>query len=95
MKSRRLFLPILTISCFAISGCDGPTIGPRVETKTVIVYPGQPLQILSNVKVTGRRLADDDQVVQDIGGWVAMPREHFEALARKAGLVVAAPVPSP
>lgn len=86
MKPSRLCLLVLMLACLAISACDGPTIGPRVETKTVVFYPGQPLQILENATVRGRRLGDDAQVEQDVGGWVAMPREHFDALARAAGL---------
>lgn len=83
MKNQRLCLLLLTINCLAISAC---AIGPQVETRTVVVYPGQPLQILQNVTVTGRRMNDETQVQQDIGGWVCMPRAHFDALARAANL---------
>ncbi len=86
MKLRHLCLSILTASAVcAISAC-GLRIGPIVETRTVIVHPGQPLQILENVTVTARRLGDDTHVEQDIGGWIAMPRSHFDTLAQAAGL---------
>lgn len=46
---------------------------------------GKPIVILQNVTVTGKRLdttTDSAPVQQNIGGWVAMPLEHFEALKR-------------
>ena len=71
---------ILLISC-AISGCGGLTIGPRTETRYVIVHPGRPLQILGNKTVRGRVLdGTGDAVEQDIGGWIAMPAEHWNAI---------------
>lgn len=76
----RLRLLALTLIFLPSSGCNG--IGPRVETRFIIVHPGKPLEILSNTKVTGRRIDDDSVASQDIGGWIAMPREHFEALKR-------------
>lgn len=86
MNLLRLCLSMLIASAaFVSSGC-GFRIGPTVETRTVIVHPGQPLRILQNVTVTGTRLGDDVQVEQDIGGWVCMPRDHFDELARRAGL---------
>lgn len=44
----------------------------------MIVRPGNPLLILENRTVRGRRLDDDTIIRQDIGGWVAMPGEHWD-----------------
>ena len=72
----------MTIFC-ASSGCDGITLGPRVKTEYVVIHSGRPLQILQNKKITGRVLDGSGAAVdQDIGGWVAMPMEHWEALVR-------------
>ncbi len=61
------------------------TLGPKVETRYVIVYPGNPLLITENVSVEGRLLRDEgDTVMQDIGGWWAMPPEHGEELLKRA-----------
>lgn len=63
----------------ASAGCSDLTIGPKVETRYVIVEAGRPGVVLENVTVRFRQLADDGQVVrQDIGGWVAMPMSHWE-----------------
>lgn len=57
------------------------TLGPKVEAKAVIVHPGQPLRALENISVKAQT-ADGTQVSQDIGGWVAMPPEHWDAIKR-------------
>ena len=77
-----LSLVLLTLICCGTSGCD-ITLGPKVKTVYVLVRPGKPLQILENVQARGRLLGDDGGTVeQDIGGWVAMPQEHWEAIKR-------------
>ncbi|HOR26867.1 MAG TPA: hypothetical protein PLG73_02465 [Candidatus Sumerlaeota bacterium] len=53
---------------------------PRVRTEVLIVKPGAPLTVVENVTVTGKLPGTDNFVRQDIGGWVAMPGEHFDAL---------------
>lgn len=83
-RHRGLSLLAITASCFASSGCF--TLGPRVETRFVIVHQGQPIQVLDNRTVRGRRIGDDAVATQDIGGWMAMPRDHFDALMRAATL---------
>jgi hypothetical protein len=72
-------LAALILICCVTSAC---AFGPQVATRFVIVQPGRPLLILSNDTVTGKRLDDDSYGEQAIGGWVAMPREHFDALTR-------------
>jgi hypothetical protein len=75
-----------------ILGCGGGlTIGPVTKTEYVVVYPGRPLQVLENRTLKVRYLGDESLGKQDIGGWVAMPREHFDKLAEMAGLERKAP----
>ncbi len=80
MRSRQLCLPLLMIASSVISGCAEVTIGPRVETHYVIVKPGQPIRILENKTVRGERLDGAGVADIDIGGWVAMPPEHWEVI---------------
>lgn len=82
---RLLSLLLLTTTCCGNSACSGGlTIGPTIEREFVIVYPGQPIRVLSNIKVRGQRLGDSSLVEsQSIGGWVAMPIEHWQAVQRR------------
>jgi len=74
-----LFCPILASVC--LGGC---TIGPKVETRYIILKPGAPGEILKNVRVPIQTLKSGEVIDSvDIGGWIVMPPEHFEAL-RKA-----------
>lgn len=88
----RLFpLSILALALLALPSCD-VTLGPKTKQVYTIVYPGKPLQALENQVVTGRLLndaADGAPVKQNVGGWVFMPIEHFQALSRAAGIVPA------
>jgi len=62
----------------------GCTIGPKVLDRYTFIYPGKPLQILSNSTVTGRRLDGQGGVTkQRIGGWVCMPPEHWEYIQKQ------------
>jgi len=79
MRRHLIFCAVLMLSCWQISGC---TIGPRVKSEFVIVRPGHPCEILENKTVRARRLNDQSIVRQDVGGWVAMPAEHWEAIVR-------------
>ena len=45
--------------------------------------PGHPIEILQNVKVKGRRLKDGNVGVVDVGGFIAMPKEHWELIEKK------------
>jgi hypothetical protein len=72
----------LMMSCLLISGCD-LTLGPKVKTTYVLIQPGKPVELLESVKVKGRLLDGGvDPVTQDIGGWIAMPPEHWAAVQR-------------
>lgn len=79
MRRQYCLLILTLIGCGILASCS---IGPQVATRFVLVKPGHPLLILDNVEVTGKRLDDEATGQQDIGGWVAMPVEHFEALKR-------------
>lgn len=72
---------LIILFALLLGGC---TIGPITKHEFIIVRTGNPIEVLQNVKVRGRRLGDDGLATIDIGGWVAMPREHFEALKRAA-----------
>lgn len=80
MSRRPLFLLALATSCLLISAC---TIGPRVESRFVILKPGQPGTILENVTVPMSSLNGSEHSEQDIGGWVAMPPEHWNAVVEQ------------
>ena len=75
-----MLLLLIVIAFLLTLGCAGLTLGPRVATQTVIVGVGKPIQVLQTVTVKGRRLDSDVIVQQNIGGWVAMPYEHFQVL---------------
>ena len=74
---------LLALSLPALASC-GLTLGPTVQREFILVKPGQPIRILSNAKVRGQRL-DDEAIVdgQAIGGWVAMPAEHWDIVKQQ------------
>jgi hypothetical protein len=82
-----LWITVLMLSCLPIlvSGCD-LTIGPKVKTTYVLIQPGKPVEILETSKVKARILSTGndkvDPVTQDVGGWIAMPPEHWAAVER-------------
>ena len=71
-----------------ILGC---AFGPKTETHHVLIKPGVPVRILENRKLQARTLASKKVdgatitgvVSQDVGGWVAMPEEHWDVIERK------------
>lgn len=84
MKSRPslLLLLAMTIACMT-SGCD-VTLGPKTKTEYVLVHTGKPLEVLENRSVKGRVLDGSGAAVQqDVGGWVMMPPDHWEAVKRR------------
>lgn len=80
MRSRHLCLLLTVIACLTISGCAEVTVGPRTEIHYVIVKAGQPIRILDNVKVHGERLDGAGMTEIDLGGWIAMPPEHWDVI---------------
>lgn len=72
-------LAILTI-ILMLAGC---TLGPTTEVRYVIVHPGQPIRILDPLSATGERLDGGGTATIDLGGWVAMPPDHWEVIARR------------
>lgn len=78
----RIICSVLTMSCLlTLASCD-VTLGPKMKTEIVLVQAGDPIEILQNAKVKGRSIKTGGQAEQEIGGWVAMPKAHFEALER-------------
>lgn len=85
---RAVFLPIATIGCSLISGC---AFGPQTKTEYVLIRPGVPVRVLENVAVKCKTLASEkvqgapisQPVQQDVGGWVAMPEEHWDVIEKK------------
>jgi hypothetical protein len=71
-------LALLALALLTLPAC---TIGPTVETRYVIVHPGQPVRILQGVTVTGERLDGGGPATLDIGGWIAMPPDHWAIIA--------------
>lgn len=66
----------------SLASCD-LTLGPKVKTVYTILHPGKPIEILDAARVRGRVLdGTGDAVLQDVGGWVCMPPEHWEAVKR-------------
>jgi len=56
-----------------------------VKTEFVILKPGKPVIILDNQRVKVKPLLGEGGLSRiSLGGWVAMPQEHFEALKRAA-----------
>jgi len=74
-----------------LAGC---TIGPQVRETYVLLKPGVPVRILENRSLRTRTLAAEKVedvanvrgggvVSQDVGGWVAMPPEHWDMIERR------------
>lgn len=83
MKDKLRFPLLTTLLCFALSGC-GVTVGPRVETQVVILRPGNPVRILENRRMKSQALTGSEEIIsQDVGGWVSMPPEHWDAVKRQ------------
>ena len=77
---RRIVFICLAAGFCVLSACEGITLGPVVKREFILVRAGHPIQILSNVAVQGRRLDDDSIARVEIGGWIAMPPEHWEVV---------------
>ncbi len=82
MKNYLLTLVLSLMTCALSVMQTGCTIGPTVETRYVAIKPGQPIRILENRTVRGDRLDNAGVAEFDIGGWIAMPPEHWEAVKR-------------
>lgn len=84
-----------TITIFSpnCAGFDLINLGPRTQTELVIVNPGNPVLVIENRKVKSVPYTwDGTKAVElkvttppkvDVGGWIAMPKAHFEALMRR------------
>lgn len=79
---RKLTLPLCLMMLLLLPSC-GLQIGPQVKTEVVVVRPGHPAQIVENKTILLIQPEGASQPVeQDVGGWYAVPREHYEALMR-------------
>lgn len=76
MRRRLMLLSLMLIVCSVNSGCS-VTLGPVVEREAVIVRPGKPVKIIENRTLRCEQLETKAHVSQDVGGWVAMPEEHW------------------
>lgn len=75
---------ILMMFSLLSSGCAEVRIGPQTETRYTMVHAGKPMQALENQQIKGRVLGGSgDPVEQDVGGWVMMPSDHWDAVERK------------
>lgn len=91
MRLRRLLWILTTIPCLASLGC---ALGPQVKTEYVIVEPGKPVEVLQNVRAQCRQLEDGGQAVQqDLGGWVSMPKKHWDVIKSKLEKTADPPTP--
>ena len=80
---RNLRLPVLAMMLVLMnSGCF---MTPRDKETVVLVEDGQPGVVCENVKVDVKFGAAGATQInrQDIGGWVVMPKKHFDALVTK------------
>jgi len=82
MRIRPFLCAVAMLVSIATSGC---TIGPRVETRWVILTPGLPARVMEHVRVQTTTLNGEEHAEQDIGGWVVMPPEHWELMVTLNG----------
>lgn len=83
---RTLVLIAALTALIASQGCSGFTLGPVVEKKAIIVRAGTAIEIVEQIKVEARILREDgpsDIFQQDVGGWITMHPDHWEALKRE------------
>jgi len=81
--TRTLILAMIACATLLTSGC---TIGPRVETRIVIVRNDATVQVIESRKVLVM-VTKDGTVFQDkvdIGGYIAMPPDAFEKMRELA-----------
>ena len=78
-------LSLLVLATMFVSMNCGCFMTPRDKETVVLVEDGQPGVVCENVKVAVKfSTAGAEQInKQDIGGWVVMPKPHFDALMTK------------
>jgi hypothetical protein len=84
MRNRKTLLALgLILTVCGLAGCD-VTLGPKTKTEYVLVHTGRPLEVLENANVKGRVLDGSGAAVQqDVGGWVMMPPDHWDAVKKQ------------
>lgn len=78
----------MTLACslavLLLAGCQTVGINTGADkTEWLILHPGKPARIMTNVTVPCKLLSGETVLDQDIGYWVAMPPEHWESLQRE------------
>lgn len=74
---------MLLVLLLLLNGC-GLTLGPVIERKTIIVRAGTAIECLEQIEVKAHTLKRPKEVFQqDIGGWIIMHPDHWEALKRE------------
>lgn len=82
---RLLRYALASAMCLSLLGC-GFSMGPQVRTQVVIVHPGNPIRVVSQSRVDGRAMnqpADAPSSNVDIGGWVAIPPDHWDVIKKR------------
>lgn len=76
----RSVLTILGFSALAlVAGC-GVTLESGVTDRPVILRPGTPVVIRENAVLECAPLTGGAAFRQDVGGWVAMPEDHWKSV---------------
>lgn len=74
---------IAGIAMFFLASCD-ITLGPKVERKAIIVVAGLPVEILESKTLDCHVVTEKDGEInrfpQNVGGWIAMPPEHWKTV---------------
>ena len=78
MKRLSRSLLLLMTLCF-LPSCE-LSLGPKVKESVVIQRVGQPSRVVQNITV--KTSVNGTITKQDIGGWYAIPPDHFDALMR-------------
>lgn len=81
LRRMRQGQPVALFLLFLLT-MTGCTIGPTVEVRHVLIHPGQPLRVMTNVTVSGERLDGGGAATHDVGGWVMMPPDHWAAVEK-------------
>ena len=78
----KLLIPMLLP--FVATCAPSLSLGPQVRTEYVIMHPGRPVQVLQNKALKARTLdGSGDAVEQDLGGWIAMPSDHWAVVKKQ------------
>ena len=79
---RSLLLMSALAMMLGLTSCNSfiERIGPVEKDTVVVLYPGKVCQVVENVTVKVKAQGANGFTDQDIGGWIVMPPQHFNAL---------------